>query len=172
MKKTIAVFLSVLLLAALLQSWAMEEARSAAEGKCVMNVATFNLRMDTERDGVNAWPNRSPLRPRGEGGAPRIVQAADRPHPADHRDGSDSLCNGRLQRRTGRRADRDARRRRPLARRLPPERTAALRDGRNLQQLPPRRADEEPHRLCVGDKRHEGEEVRRPQRYAVRTLPV
>lgn len=61
MKKTIAVFLSVLLLAAFLQSWAMKEARSAAEGKCVMNVATFNLRMDTERDGVNAWPNRKEM---------------------------------------------------------------------------------------------------------------
>lgn len=61
MKKTIAVFLSVLLLAALLQSWAMEEARSADRGKCVMNVATFNLRMDTERDGVNAWPNRKEM---------------------------------------------------------------------------------------------------------------
>lgn len=61
MKKTISVFASVLLLAALLQSWAMKESRPATDGKSELNVATFNLRMDTEKDGVNAWPNRKEM---------------------------------------------------------------------------------------------------------------
>ena len=61
MKKTISVFASVLLLAALLQSWAMKESRPATGGKSELNVATFNLRMDTEKDGVNAWPNRKEM---------------------------------------------------------------------------------------------------------------
>ena len=56
MKKTVSVFVSVLLLAALLQSWAMKESRPATGGKSELNVATFNLRMDTEKDGVNVWP--------------------------------------------------------------------------------------------------------------------
>ena len=61
MKKTISVFVSVLLLAALLQSWAMKESHPATGGKSELNVATFNLRMDTEKDGVNAWPNRKEM---------------------------------------------------------------------------------------------------------------
>lgn len=61
MKKTISVFASVLLLAALLQSWAMKESHPATGGKSELNVATFNLRMDTEKDGVNAWPNRKEM---------------------------------------------------------------------------------------------------------------
>ena len=61
MKQTISVFASVLLLAALLQSWAMKESRPATDGKSELNVATFNLRMDTEKDGVNAWPNRKEM---------------------------------------------------------------------------------------------------------------
>ena len=28
---------------------------------CVLNVATFNLRMDTPNDGENAWPNRKEM---------------------------------------------------------------------------------------------------------------
>lgn len=54
MKKTVSVFVSVLLLAALLQSWAMKESHPATGGRSELNVATFNLRMDTEKDGVNA----------------------------------------------------------------------------------------------------------------------
>ena len=61
MKKTISVFVSVLLLAALIQSWAMKESHPATGGKSELNVATFNLRMDTEKDGVNAWPNRKEM---------------------------------------------------------------------------------------------------------------
>ena len=61
MKKTISVFALVLLLAALLQSWAMKESHPAIGGKSELNVATFNLRMDTEKDGVNAWPNRKEM---------------------------------------------------------------------------------------------------------------
>ena len=58
MKKTISVFALVLLLAALLQSWVMKESHPATGGRSELNVATFNLRMDTEKDGVNAWPFR------------------------------------------------------------------------------------------------------------------
>ena len=61
MKKTVSVFVSVLLLAALLQSWAMKESHPATGGRSELNVATFNLRMDTEKDGVNAWPNRKEM---------------------------------------------------------------------------------------------------------------
>ena len=31
------------------------------QAKCTLNVATFNLRMDTPKDGVNAWPNRKEM---------------------------------------------------------------------------------------------------------------
>ena len=61
MKKTISVFALVLLLAALLQSWVMKESHPATGGRSELNVATFNLRMDTEKDGVNAWPNRKEM---------------------------------------------------------------------------------------------------------------
>lgn len=49
MKKTISVFALVLLLAALLQSWVMKESHPATGGRSELNVATFNLRMDTEK---------------------------------------------------------------------------------------------------------------------------
>ncbi|MCD7852280.1 MAG: hypothetical protein LUH63_22710 [Parabacteroides sp.] len=61
MEKTIAVFVSVLLLAAFLQAWAMKEGKAGAAGDSCLNVATFNLRMDTPADGVNAWPNRKEM---------------------------------------------------------------------------------------------------------------
>ncbi len=54
MIKTTSVFVSVLLLAVLLQSWAMKESRQVAVGESELNVATFNLCLDTEKDGVNA----------------------------------------------------------------------------------------------------------------------
>lgn len=60
MKKAISLYLIVLVLAGLLQSWAMKEATSAA-ATCEMNIATFNLRMDTPADGENAWPNRKEM---------------------------------------------------------------------------------------------------------------
>ena len=39
----------------------MKESHPATGGKSELNVATFNLRMDTEKDGVNAWPNRKEM---------------------------------------------------------------------------------------------------------------
>lgn len=62
MKKLITLCVSVLLLAAVLQSWAMKESSNAEKDCCTtMNVASFNLRMDTPNDGVNAWPNRKEM---------------------------------------------------------------------------------------------------------------
>lgn len=44
--------------------------------------------------------------------------------------------------------------------------------GRHLQQLQDGFRDEEPHRLYLGDKGNEGEEVCCSQRYTVRSFPV
>lgn len=36
-------------------------AQQAEKSSCTLNVATFNLRMDTPKDGDNAWPNRKEM---------------------------------------------------------------------------------------------------------------
>ena len=36
-------------------------AQQAKKSSCTVNVATFNLRMDTPKDGVNAWSNRKEM---------------------------------------------------------------------------------------------------------------
>lgn len=54
-------FLSALLLAGCASSpWEIVTAQSD-NIKCAMKIATYNLRMDTESDGQNAWPNRKEL---------------------------------------------------------------------------------------------------------------
>lgn len=60
MNKAIVLYVSVILLAFGLQSWAEKDAR-AKNDTCTMNVASFNLRMDTQSDGMNAWPNRKEM---------------------------------------------------------------------------------------------------------------
>lgn len=60
MRKVIALWISVLTLAGILQAWALKET-SPAENRCTMNIASFNLRMDTPRDSMNAWPNRKEM---------------------------------------------------------------------------------------------------------------
>ena len=58
MKKFLNIVLTVLLLA----GCSAEESAAQSEKKnCSMKVATYNLRMDTEKDGQNAWPNRKEL---------------------------------------------------------------------------------------------------------------
>lgn len=59
MSKLVTLILSVLLLTGTLQI----QARSGKPVKesCVMNAATFNLRMDTSKDGENAWPKRKEM---------------------------------------------------------------------------------------------------------------
>ncbi len=62
MKKVYSVFFAVLLLAASLQAWTMKDGKESNEqATCQMNVATFNLRMDTPNDGADAWPNRKEM---------------------------------------------------------------------------------------------------------------
>lgn len=60
MKKAIVLYVSVVLFALGLQSWVEKDIR-AKDNTCTINVATFNLRMDTQSDGVNAWPNRKEM---------------------------------------------------------------------------------------------------------------
>lgn len=52
------IFLIVL---ALLSSFSSVEGANKKGGKSTLNIATFNLRMDTSRDGENAWPHRSEM---------------------------------------------------------------------------------------------------------------
>ena len=61
MKKVCLVFASVVLLAFLLDAWAGNEKTENQAARCRMNVATFNLRMDTPNDGADAWPNRKEM---------------------------------------------------------------------------------------------------------------
>ena len=61
MKKVCLVFASVVLLAFLLDAWAGNEKAENQAARCRMNVATFNLRMDTPNDGADAWPNRKEM---------------------------------------------------------------------------------------------------------------
>ena len=58
MKKFLNIVLTVLLLAG---CSAEESAAQSDKKNCSMKVATYNLRMDTEKDGQNAWPNRKEL---------------------------------------------------------------------------------------------------------------
>lgn len=60
MRKVIVLWVSVLVLAGLLQAWALKETQPT-DNKCNINVASFNLRMDTSADGENAWPNRKEM---------------------------------------------------------------------------------------------------------------
>ena len=60
MNKAIVLYVSVILLALGLQAWAGKDA-SAKENNCTINVASFNLRMDTEADGENTWSNRKEM---------------------------------------------------------------------------------------------------------------
>ncbi len=50
---------TTLLFALLLVCTAMTAQKNT--GKCTLNVATFNLRLDTPNDGKNAWPNRKEM---------------------------------------------------------------------------------------------------------------
>lgn len=59
MSKLITLILSVVLLAGTLQIQASNGKPTKAS--CVMNVATFNLRMDTPKDDENAWPKRKEM---------------------------------------------------------------------------------------------------------------
>lgn len=52
------------MLATILASAVSLQAQKATKqkgDKCALNIATFNLRMDTSSDGVNAWPNRKEM---------------------------------------------------------------------------------------------------------------
>lgn len=57
---TLILILSALLLTGTLQIQAQSGLKSVKES-CVMNVAAFNLRMDTPSDGENAWPKRKEM---------------------------------------------------------------------------------------------------------------
>jgi endonuclease/exonuclease/phosphatase family metal-dependent hydrolase len=60
MRKVAFCLMLALLLAGAMGGQA-QQARKSGKSKCEINIATFNLRMDTPNDGVNAWPNRKEM---------------------------------------------------------------------------------------------------------------
>ena len=57
--KILSIFFLIFLIGAI--GAKVEEVQEQTEDPCLLNIATFNLRMDTPKDGENAWPNRQEM---------------------------------------------------------------------------------------------------------------